>query len=113
MQNKFWAIGLMALGAVTVASPVIAQGIVIGPDGVQIMEDRGRDRDRDRGRRDDRDRRGISEREAVRIARSEGLREVDNVRTDRRVYRVIGADRRGRDIRVDVDRRTGEVLSVR
>lgn len=113
MTNKYWAIGLIALGAVTVGTPVLAQNIQIGPDGVRIMEPR-RDRDH-RGpppRFDDR-RRGISEREAVRIARGEGVRDVDNVREGRGSYRVYGTDRRGRDIRVEVDRRSGNVLSVR
>lgn len=111
MQNKFWAIGLIALGAVTVGTPVLAQNIVIGPDGVRVMEP---DRDRRGPPRDDRrDRREISEREAVRIARGEGVREVDDVRTSRRTYSVLGADRRGRDIRVDIDRRSGDVISVR
>lgn len=119
MQNKFWAIGLLALGAVTVGTPVLAQNIVIGPDGVRVMEPdrdrRGPPMDDRRGppRDDRRDRREISEREAVRIARGEGVREVDDVRTSRRTYTVLGADRRGRDIRVDIDRRSGDVISVR
>ena len=113
MRRTLLAIGMLALGAVSVATPTLAQDIRIGPDGVRIMEP---DRDR-RGpppRFDDRrDRRGISQREAVRIARGEGLREVDDVREGRRSYRIFGTDRRGRDIRVEVDRRSGDVLSVR
>jgi hypothetical protein len=110
MKNRFWAIGLVALGAVTVGAPALAQNIQIGPDGVRIME---QDRDRRGPPRDRRDRRDVSEREAVRIARGEGVREVDDVRSSRRTFSVIGVDRRGRDIRVDIDRRSGEVLSVR
>ena len=113
MHNKFWAIGLVALGAVTVGTPALAQNIQIGPDGVRIMEQDRRGPPRDDFRRDRRDRREISEREAVRIARGEGVREVDDVRSSRRSYSVIGVDRRGRDIRVDIDRRSGDVLAVR
>lgn len=119
MQKKFWAIGFLAISAVALASPASSQGIEIGPDGVRILEPQGRYEgrgyDRREDRRDDRyeRRRELSEREAVRIARSEGLREVDDVLRTRRTFRVIGADRRGRDIRVEIDRRTGEVLSVR
>jgi hypothetical protein len=55
----------------------------------------------------------LSEREAIRIARREGLREVDDVERTRRSFRVIGVDRRGRDILVEVDRRNGDVIRVR
>ncbi|BDA86347.1 hypothetical protein Sa4125_38890 [Aureimonas sp. SA4125] len=111
MKIKMFVAGLLALGTVVAAVPASAQNIVIGPDGVRIMEPRGeRGRDSDRRRPD---RREISEREAVRIARGEGVREVDSVRRTSRAYRILGVDRRGRDIRVDVDRRDGDVLSVR
>ena len=75
---------------------------------------------RDRDRRDYRDpdyedRRpdGISEREAIRIARHVGLRDVDSVTARRRIYRIDGGDRHGDDIRVIIDRYSGEVLAVR
>ena len=77
--------GLVALALATSLPasvvPAVAQGIEIGPDGVRVLPDGRRGpppefRDGPpRGWRDrDRDRRGVSEREAVRIARSEGLR---------------------------------------
>lgn len=66
----------------------------------------------DRRDRRDRDRREISERQAVRIARAEGVRTVDEVKRTRSRYVIEGLDRRGRDIEVSVDRRTGDVLSV-
>lgn len=108
------AAGLIALAAATFATPAMSQTLSIGPDGVRVMENR-RDEVRRDDRRDDRrdERRGVSEREAIRIARGEGLRELDEVRTTRSSYRVSGIDRRGDDIRVDVDRRSGAVLSVR
>ncbi|MBC8130242.1 MAG: PepSY domain-containing protein [Rhizobiaceae bacterium] len=117
MKRNFLALGALALGFVAFAAPALSQGIEIGPNGVRILEPRDRiedRRDRREDRRDDRrDRREVGEREAVRIARSEGVREVDDVVISRRSIRVIGGDRRGRDIRVDIDRRTGQVLSVR
>ena len=112
MNTKYLAIALVALSTVSAASPAFSQSVVIGPGGVRVIEPQDRRDDR-RGPPRDRDRREVSEREAIRIARDEGVREVDNVRRTRRAFSVIGADRRGRDIRVDVDRITGEVLAVR
>lgn len=102
----------LALAAVTLlgtAAPTLAQGIEIGRDGVRLV-DPNQQRDM---RRDDRRGREIGERDAVRIARSEGVREVDDVTRMRNSFRVMGTDRRGDDIQVDIDRRSGEVLSVR
>ena len=117
MKARMFLTGLMAAGAIAIAMPAMAQGIEIGPNGVRLVQpETGRERGRDEDRRDrDRrhDRRDITERDAIRIARGEGLRDVDGVRRTDRAYRVTGADRRGRDIRVDVDRRNGDVLSVR
>lgn len=112
MKSRMWITGLLALGAVTVSVPTMAQNIEIGPNGVRLVQPEVEVR-RDRERRPDRDRREISEREAIRIARGEGLREVDTVRRTDRAYRISGADRRGRDIQVVVDRRRGDVISVR
>lgn len=99
-------IGLLALGAGLAPLPSMAQGIEIGPGGVRV--DPGYRRGYDRG-----DDFGIGRREAVRAARGEGLDEVDGV--DRRGPRWIvrGSDRRGRDLTVVVDARTGDVTDVR
>lgn len=113
---KTWAIGIVAAMTLATAAPSFAQGIQIGPDGVRIIEqDRREERRDDRRdeRRDERRSRDIGERDAVRIARAEGVREVDTVRRGDRSYRVVGTDRRGDDIQVDIDRRNGDVLSVR
>ena len=108
---KSWVLGIIAAATLVTAAPSFAQGIQIGPDGVRIVEpDR---RDERRGDRREERRREIGERDAVRIARTEGVREVDSVRRGERSYRVLGVDRRGDDIQVDIDRRSGEVLSVR
>nr|WP_082537285.1 hypothetical protein [Aureimonas sp. Leaf460] len=113
--------GMIAMAAALLATPAMAQTLSIGPDGVRVMENNPR-LERDEIRRDDRRndlrredarRGGVSEREAVRIARGEGLRELDDVRVMRNSYRVVGLDRRGDDIRVDIDRRSGAVLGVR
>jgi hypothetical protein len=65
----------------------------------------------ERDRRSDRDE--ISERRATRIARDEGMDEVESVSRRRGVYVIRGIDRRDNDMRVVIDRRSGEVLEVR
>lgn len=104
MLKKILIVGATALIAITSAPQAFAQSIQIGPDGVRLQEPQP---ERDYRRFSD-----ISEREAVRIARSEGLRDVDDVRRTRSRFVVEGIDRRGNDMRVSVDRRTGDVLSV-
>ncbi|MBB3950636.1 PepSY domain-containing protein [Aureimonas jatrophae] len=110
-------VGLVAALASLTAAPVLAQGIQIGPDGVRVLpDDRGppgydgprRFRDEPPPRR-----REITEREAVRIARSQGMREVDDVFSRGRTIRVEGGDRRGRDLTVIIDRRSGDIVDVR
>ena len=117
MTNRIFTYGALTAAAIALATPSFAQGIQIGKDGIRLVPNeqtqerdyRGRDhRDRDRVERDE-----VSEREAVRIARREGVRDVDSITKTRRSYRIAGIDRRGDDIRVDIDRRSGEVLSVR
>ena len=117
MQKKILAFALLSLGIAVPITPVLAQDVliglvgqdeVIGRAGVQVLEE---SRSPQRSERRDRDE--VSEREAVRIARGEGLRDVDDVERTRRSFRVSGVDRRGRDILVEVDRRTGDVLRVR
>jgi len=103
-MRKLLIVGATALVALTSAPQAFAQSIVIGPDGVRLAEP-----DRQPVYRS----REIGEREAVRIARSEGVRDVDDVRRTRSRYVVEGVDRRGDDIRVDIDRRTGDVIAVR
>lgn len=116
---------MVALLALTCAQPVLAQTVQIGPNGVRIVPDDGRGLP-PRGGPDGRDlhgdrgdfhgdRRGdeVSDREAMRIARGEGLRHVDEVRRGRGSVRVFGTDRRGDDILVVIDRHNGEVLDVR
>jgi hypothetical protein len=105
MLKKLLIIGATALVAVTSAPHAFAQSIEIGPDGVRLREPY---QERVYRRAPE-----ISEREAVRIARSEGLRDVDDVRRTRSRFVVEGIDRRGDDIRVDIDRRTGDVIAVR
>ncbi|NEU12042.1 PepSY domain-containing protein [Methylobacterium sp. BTF04] len=90
------------------AAPAFAQGISIGPGGVQVdpgyrrgLDDRGPPRSE------------LSRGDAARIARREGLVDVDGV--DRRGPRMMvrGSDRRGDDISVILDSRSGDVIDVR
>ncbi|MGH6861770.1 MAG: PepSY domain-containing protein [Phyllobacterium sp.] len=104
MLKKYLIIGAASLMTLTAVPQTYAQSIEIGPGGVRLREP-----ERERMHRRDRD---IDERRAVRIARSEGVRNVDNVRRTRSRYIVEGIDRRGNDIEVSIDRRSGEVLSV-
>ncbi len=114
MIRKHLTIAVLAAATIASAAPAMAQGIEIGRDGVRLVDPNARDNmRRDDMRRDDRRGREIGERDAVRIARAEGVREVDEVRRTRNSYRVIGVDRRGDDIQVDVDRRSGDVIGVR
>ncbi len=115
MKSRLLAASIVALGLVAVAAPAMAQGIEIGRDGVRLVDPRvERDREYRRDRdRDDDVRAGISQREAVRIARRQGLDDLDSVTERRRSFRVVGADRRGDDIRVDIDKTSGQVISVR
>ncbi|MEF2551522.1 PepSY domain-containing protein [Aurantimonas sp. A2-1-M11] len=101
----------------TATTPVLSQSIQIGPDGIRVVPQEQMRRD-DRERRDHRDDRGanrreVSERDAVRIAKRQGMRRVDQVSRSRGAYRVEGGDRRDRRMRVEIDRRSGDVLSVR
>ncbi len=101
---KAFAISGVAALTVMSATPSFAQSVEIGPGGVRLVEPRV-ERPMRRGME-------ISEREAVRVARAEGLRNVDNIERRRSRFIVEGTDRRGNDIRVNVDRQTGEVISV-
>ena len=106
--KHFIAAALFGAGLVVAAGAAQAQGIEFGPGGIRI----------DPGFRgppppaplyDD----GISEREAIRIARRQGVIDVDGVRpTPRGGFVVRGLDRDGEDIRVVISR-FGEVISVR
>lgn len=106
---KFLAIAAVIMSALVSAVSAQAQSIEIGPNGIQVNPDGERRIDPDR--RYDRDE--ISERRAARIARNEGMDEVESVSRRRNVFVVRGIDRRDNDMRVVIDRRTGEVLEVR
>ncbi len=131
MVKSVWRTGLLVALTLVTAAPAMAQALQIGPNGLQIVPG---DDDR-RGPpppppppyggppRDWRDgpppppppgaRRPIGDREAIRIARGEGLRDVDQVFRRGRTIRVDGFDRDDDDISVIIDARTGDVLDVR
>ncbi|MCE7029118.1 PepSY domain-containing protein [Jiella avicenniae] len=118
MRRSYWAHGVIVASALAMATPALSQQIQIGRDGVRIVpqEDMRRRGDRDDYYRRDhrRDvREGVSEREAIRIARRQGMRDVGAVTKTRQTYRVAGTDRRGHRIRVDIDRDSGAVIRVR
>ena len=106
---KFSVIAAVMLASLISVAPANAQSIEIGPNGIQVVPDGNRRMERDRRP----DRGEISERRAARIARDEGMDEVESISRRRNVYVVRGIDRRDNDMRVVVDRRTGEVLEVR
>jgi uncharacterized membrane protein YkoI len=119
MTTRFARLTIAVAAVATLVSPAAAQGITIGPNGIQVEELRGNSRDGDDAvvdRRDDNrrggDSREITEREAIRIAKGEGLRDVDDISRTRSTYTLDGSDRRGRDITVVIDRRSGEVISA-
>ena len=104
MFKKFMLIGTAVLLTLTAVPQSYAQSIEIGPGGVRLQQP-----SRERMVRRTME---MDERQAVRIAKREGIRSVDDVRRTRSRYLVEGSDRRGNDMRVSVDRRSGEVISV-
>ena len=117
MNNRNWVFGTLAASALLVASPAISQSLQLGRDGIRVVPQEQEQSDQNMRSQDrranDRETTGISERQAIRIAKGEGLKDVDSVTKTRRTYRVVGADRQGDDIRVSIDRQTGEVLGVK
>lgn len=102
-MKRLFVTGLAAglvLGIGGAVAPASAQSVEFGPGGVRINPpgfERGGE---------------VSRREAVRIARSQGLREIDSVSRRGRLWSVEGLDRRGRDITVEVNARNGRVVNV-
>lgn len=107
MQKNRKIAGLMALIALASTAPAMAQSVEFGRDGIQLRQDR-----QERPERRDRTPRELTERQAIRIAKGEGVREVEDVTRDRSNYDIEGKDRNGDDIEVVVDRVSGEVISV-
>lgn len=105
MLKNFAAVVMAAVVAVY-ATPSFSQTIEIGPGGVRLV-----DPDRDRPPPPPPSM-GISRRQAVQIARHEGLRDVDNIDRGRDRFIIEGTDRDDNDIAVTIDRQTGEVISV-
>ncbi|WP_181705558.1 PepSY domain-containing protein [Chthonobacter rhizosphaerae] len=107
MMKKTASIMTAAAILVGSSSAVLSQAIELGPNGVRVVPPQ--EERIDRVIREDEE---VTAREAARIARGAGIDEVDEIQTRRNSYRVVGIDRRGRDIEVDVSRRTGEILDV-
>ena len=117
-MRKLLILAAAGLGLAISAPIAGAQSIQFGPDGVRVdpgIRGPGYDPRYD-GRIEERrvipQRDFISRSEARRIARSQGVVEIDEIYRDGRRYEVEGADRRGRDISVSIDARTGDVIRV-
>ena len=104
---------VLAFAVLTVAWPVAGvhgQTIELGPHGLRvnppevIIEEPQRPLRRLEPE-------GITEYEAVRIARREGLAQVERVRQGRRGWVIAGVDGDGEDIRVIISR-DGDVIDV-
>lgn len=97
------------------SSGAMAQSFEIGPNGVRVDRDRDRVERPYRAEREMRDRDApramIDRREAISIARSQGLTDVESARETRSGWTIDGRDRRGDDVLVRVSGR-GDVLDV-
>lgn len=104
---RIFAINI-GLGLAVAASPfpALAQSIEFGPGGVRVNPYDPP------GFQEERRVNWISPREARSIAREEGLVEIDAVTRTGNRYRVEGVDYRGRDVRVIIDARSGDVIRV-
>ena len=89
---------LLALTMILLPPSADAQSLRFGPGGVEIDPGFGESE--------------VSRREAIRIARSRGLADVESVSRQGRRWVVEGADRRGRDMEVVIHARTGEILDI-
>lgn len=105
------AASLVAITAGVLPHAASAQGVTIDQQGVHV--DPNYDRGYDRYDRHDQFDHGISPREARRIARSAGVADVTDISRRGDVWIVRGQDFHGRDIRVTVSARSGDVLNVR
>ncbi|MFI5411251.1 PepSY domain-containing protein [Kaistia sp. UC242_56] len=104
---------LFASALIGVVPAVSAQGVIIDEGGVRVVPQQGRGYDRyDRQDRQDSYDRGIGPRDARRIARGAGMADVNSVGRRGRAWIVDGEDYRGRDIRVTISARSGEVMDV-
>lgn len=103
----------IALLGVAAVGPASAQSLDFGRDGVRVYPDRPDFRRPPPPPRYDNDDDGISRGEASRIARRNGVDDIDRIVETRDTFRVFGEDRRGNDIRVDIDKDDGDVISVR
>ena len=112
-RSKVMAFAALAVATANVAWPgqsALGQTIELGPNGLRvnppevIIEEPQRPL-----RRFEPD--GIAEYEAIRIARSEGLVQVERVRQGRRGWVIAGVDRDGEDMRIIISR-DGAVIDI-
>lgn len=103
----------LAASAFMIPTAGSSQGVIIDQDGVRVAPPYERNYDRyDRDRYNEYDRE-IGPRQARRIARSAGMDDVFDVDRRGRVWVVRGEDHRGRDMRVTISVRNGDIVDVR
>ena len=117
MKLRILTASAMLAAGLFAAGGALAQGVIIDQNGLRVVPESrevppppGRwDRGPDYGAPQQG---GIGPRDARRIARSAGV--VDTYGVDRRgpVWVVVGSDRRGRDIRVTISARSGDIMDV-
>lgn len=114
MKKPIAAAFALALAVVIAAPSAQAQSIQIGPGGISVQPDRGDPRYRGNDRRGHNDRRfdRISSRDATRIARANGMANVNDVSERRGSWTVRGTDRRKRGLIIRIDGRTGNIIDV-
>lgn len=99
----------MLLTGIVMSQAALGQSIDLGPDGLRVRPPEFVPDRRPAPRYETEEE--ITEEDAVRIARSEGMRRVERVREGRRGWVVVGIDRNGDDMRVMIGR-DGEVMDV-
>lgn len=99
----------IATAAFALPPAVHAQGVIIDEGGLRVVPPGGRGERYDRREEYDRE---IGPRQVRRIARGAGMDDVFDVDRRGRVWVARGEDRRGRDMRVTISARTGDVVDV-
>jgi hypothetical protein len=106
MKPVFLALAI-ASATLAMTGGAYAFGFVIGPNGVYV--DPGHDYNYDNQHYDNW---GIDANDAVRIAKHNGVRYVDEVVKHRHTYEVSGQTRHHNDITVTIDRGSGDVIDI-
>ena|SRR5690606_14991788 len=90
------SMSILAASAVAIGSTALAQPPSPAPGGQPAAQQQGE----------------ITADQALEIARQQGLVNLEEIERDDRKWEVEGTDGNGREIEVEVDLRTGEVIDV-